>query len=165
MITKIENVNIPESWTTDYLLKFAYNIRPDWSVCLDYYKEWIDIGIDSTNNKGLEWLFLVKEDFYKQGGKEEPTLSNYKIAHWWLSKIMPGCVLPLHFDGPRYDSKQRAFCALTDYQTGHIFLYQDTLWTNYQRGDTYLMEDKIHGAANLTTQPKLTLQMIIEPVS
>ena len=49
---------------------------------------------------------------------------------------------------------------LKDWERGHIFVYEDTVVTNYKAGDVYMYESAqaLHGAANIGLTPRIVLQ-------
>lgn len=87
----------------------------------------------------------------------------YQYYHWWIIKYQPGDMQPMHFDPHIVNTKdcQRYTMMLTDFEDGHIFVYNDYLLTNYKAGDLFLWPDPmiIHGAANISMNPRLSLQM------
>jgi hypothetical protein len=50
---------------------------------------------------------------------------------------------------------------MQDYKPGHVFIYENQLFSNYKKGDVFLFEspESIHAAANVGFSPKLTLQV------
>lgn len=158
---KIAKTNLPETWSIDYLNNFKWDVRPDWGP---YHQEWYDIGVGQLHPRGLRYDFLHKFEFIEQGGVGIPTHDDYWIEDWWLSKIPPACMIEMHEDGGKAKSingKVRACTAITDYIPGHVYIENDILWANYKKGDTFLLDNVIHGAANLTLTDKITLQMLL----
>jgi len=159
---KIAKTNLPETWSIDYLNNFKWDVRPDWGP---YHQEWYDIGVGQLHPRGLRYDFLHKFEFIEQGGVGIPTHDDYWIEDWWLSKIPPACMIEMHEDGGKAKSingKVRACTAITDYIPGHVYIENDILWTNYKKGDTFLLDNVVHGAANLTLTNKITLQMLLK---
>ena len=159
---KIAKTNLPETWSIDYLNNFKWDVRPDWGP---YHQEWYDIGVGQLHPRGLRYDFLHKFEFIEQGGVGIPTHDDYWIEDWWLSKIPPACMIEMHEDGGKAKSingKVRACTAITDYIPGHVYIENDILWANYKKGDTFLLDNVIHGAANLTLTDKITLQMLLK---
>ena len=82
---------------------------------------------------------------------------------WWITKMVPGQFMPVHQD-PRITTVkniERYWMPWTDWECGHIFLYEDSITTRYHRGDLFLMTDPnaLHGAANIGTKPRITLNI------
>lgn len=83
--------------------------------------------------------------------------------HWWITKMLPGNFMPVHVDPHTQYQKnsKRYWMPWQDYSPGHLFLYKDTVITNYKAGDVYIYEDSsaIHGAANIGHTPRIVLQV------
>lgn len=86
-----------------------------------------------------------------------------KKFHWWITKMLPGNFMPIHRDPHTLYQKnsQRYWMPLTDWEPGHIFMYEDQVITNYKAGDVwqYLDSTALHGAANIGHVPRLVLQV------
>ena len=81
---------------------------------------------------------------------------------WWFTKLIPGQFMPMHTDPHTHDSHcKRFWVPLQDYIPGHIFIYKDSMITNYKSGDVYQYDNSIdiHGAANIGYVPRLVLQV------
>ena len=83
--------------------------------------------------------------------------------HWWITKMMPGNFMPMHID-PHTEyqaNSQRYWMPWQDWQPGHIFMYEDTVTTNYAKGDLYCYTNSngLHGAANIGYTPRIVLQI------
>lgn len=83
--------------------------------------------------------------------------------HWWITKMMPGNFMPMHIDPHTMyqTNSERYWIPLTDWQLGHIIMYQDQVLTNYKRGDVWVYDDSnaLHGAANIGHTPRIILQV------
>ena len=83
--------------------------------------------------------------------------------HWWITKMLPGNFMPVHVDPhTQYQrNSKRYWMPWQDYQPGHLFLYEDTVITNYKAGDVYVYEDSaaLHGASNIGHTPRIVLQI------
>jgi len=162
---KLKNkVSIPLHWTNEYLTELEFEPRP-WNDygkenLTEYFTYWKQGGIDSNNKKGLQWELYFGWNQSKE--LEWPTIEGYKTIGWWLSRVMPACVLGMHKDLPVEKNQLRLWVALGDYIPGHVFIEQGNLIKDYERGDAFILSQDNHGAANLTTIPKLSLQMIVE---
>lgn len=85
-------------------------------------------------------------------------LVNYK---WWIMLLYPGQFLPAHSDPDVKEGAGRYSVPLQDYINGHAFVINDVLFANYKAGDAYKWIDVYspHWAANISTEPRLTLQI------
>lgn len=83
--------------------------------------------------------------------------------HWWVTKMLPGNFMPVHVDPHTKFQKnsKRYWMPWQDYEPGHLFLYEDTVITNYKKGDVYVYEDAsaLHGASNIGLTPRIVLQV------
>lgn len=118
---------------------------------------WKDIPLT-----GAKWSF-----HYNEIGIDDiqlPVAYNGTL-NWWFVKLAPTCTFPLHQDTFRDDSEQvrRLWIPYQDYIPGHIFIYKDQLIKDYTAGDIFEFDDAlaIHGSANLSTVPKISLQVVI----
>jgi hypothetical protein len=88
-----------------------------------------------------------------------------RARHWWATKMMPGDFMPMHIDPHTTVQKnaQRFWIPLQDWVIGHIFKYEDTIITNYKKGDIYVYENAqaLHGAANIGLVPRIILQVTL----
>jgi hypothetical protein len=94
-----------------------------------------------------------------------PEIGKGKL-HWWVVKMLPGQFMPVHRD-PRITTKrniERYWMPWIDWDYGHIFYYENTVITDYRKGDLFLMEDPdaLHGAANIGMTPRITLNIGVE---
>jgi hypothetical protein len=86
---------------------------------------------------------------------------------WWFIKLVPGGKMPMHRD-PHVEEEGKENCTrywmpLQDYEPGHIFIYKDSLISNYKKGDLYTYDDayELHGAANIGYTNRLTFQYTV----
>lgn len=83
--------------------------------------------------------------------------------HWWITKMLPGNFMPMHVDPhTQYEKNSNRFwMPLQDWQPGHIFMYEDSVITNYKAGDVWKYENSgaLHGAANIGHTPRIILQV------
>ena len=94
-----------------------------------------------------------------------PPIDTDKDIMWWFIKMIPGQFMPMHKDPHVTTDNDKSDCIrywmpLQDYAPGHIFVYGDTVITNYKAGDLWYYSDanKIHGACNIGYTPRLTFQ-------
>lgn len=83
--------------------------------------------------------------------------------HWWITKMLPGNFMPIHKDPHTMyqPNSKRYWMPLTDWEPGHIFLYENKVITDYKAGDVWMYEEAsaVHGAANIGYTPRLVLQV------
>lgn len=83
--------------------------------------------------------------------------------HWWITKMLPGNFMPMHVDPhTQYEANsKRYWIPLHDWESGHIFMYENQVVTNYKAGDVWCYEDStaLHGAANIGYTPRVVLQV------
>lgn len=83
--------------------------------------------------------------------------------HWWIIKLKPGQMQPMHFDPHITQVKNctRWTMPLLDYKPGHIFVYDNYLLADYKAGDLFLWPDPMiyHGVCNISMDTRLTLQI------
>lgn len=81
--------------------------------------------------------------------------------HWWITKMKPGQFIPVHCDGPKHLKGKRYWMPLTDWELGHIFMYEDRYVKNYKAGDLWMYEQSMapHGAINIGHNVRLILQV------
>jgi len=125
-----------------------------------FTKKWQSDGIDLSK---IGWTFYFKEDL----GIEHldlPINVNGRKYQWWFSKLNPGDILPMHADFVEsVKIVQRFYMVCQDHQPGHVFTYEGHFLENYKAGDMFELVpvDALHGAANLGSVPKITLQICL----
>jgi hypothetical protein len=84
-------------------------------------------------------------------------------THWWIIKLKPGQMQPMHFDPHVIQVKNcyRWTMPLLDYEPGHVFVWDNKLLTDYKAGDLFLWDDPMcyHGVVNISMNTRLTLQI------
>lgn len=98
---------------------------------------------------------------------------------WWFVKLNPGEVQLMHYDmhilGALHKDNQflnvtetipviepvRYTMYLQDWEPGHVFVWEDKINVKYKKGDIYEWSEPelYHGVANLSYQPRYTLQI------
>lgn len=78
---------------------------------------------------------------------------------WWIVKLMPGEVIPVHVDIDADVACNRFWMPLLDYQPGHIFFLEDNVILDYKAGDLYQYDTStsLHGSANFGYSQRITL--------
>jgi hypothetical protein len=86
--------------------------------------------------------------------------------NWWFTKYFPGQFLPVHRDlngmiGIDNPNIERYWMPFTEYEVGHIYLYEHSIIAPYEVGDLYLMPDPSarHGAVNLGSTIRIILNI------
>ena len=86
-----------------------------------------------------------------------------KYVQWWFVKLLPGEMQAMHVDPHLLEVKNpvRYSMFLQDFELGHVFVYDNTILTNYKVGDVYEWSDPmcVHGCINIGFQPRYTLQV------
>jgi len=121
----------------------------------DTYARSIQAGYDLS---ATYWHIFESEDVPMS---IMPTWTTGK-THWWITKMMPGDVMPMHEDPPTLDKNcKRYWMPLQDYEPGHIFVIKDKLVTDYKTGDVFVYDvaQDNHGAANIGFTPRFVLQV------
>ena len=101
------------------------------------------------------WIYEETE----LGPIELPLENRY---HWWITKLYPGQYMPMHTDPHTHEeSCKRYWIPLQDYESGHIFIYKNTLMTVYSANDVFVYKNAqdSHGAANIGHTPRVVLQV------
>lgn len=85
------------------------------------------------------------------------------MHHWWFTKMYPGQFIPMHIDPHTVYQKnsKRYWIPLQDWTSGHIFMYENKVITDYKKGDVWQYENSEapHGAANIGHTTRLVLQV------
>jgi hypothetical protein len=106
--------------------------------------------------------FQLLEDGLLSFDIDPPWITD-ELFEWWVTKMYPGQYIPVHKDNLRGGdiNTKRYWIPLSDYDPGHIFLYEDTIVTKYKKGDLYLYDEAQawHGAINLGSTPRIILQV------
>jgi len=86
------------------------------------------------------------------------TTNNY---YWWMVKMMPAQYMNMHQDPDVEKNVVRYWMPWTDYESGHVFIINDELITNYKAGDVfaYAKQDAYHGSANIGYTTRYVLQV------
>lgn len=122
-------------------------------------------AIESGYSLDAFYYTLIEKQHLKFNMPQIPGLPDGEV-HWWLTKMSPGQFMPVHRD-PRITTIkniERYWMPWTDWDYGHIFCYENTVVTDYRRGDLFLMEDPdaMHGAANIGSTMRITLNIGVE---
>lgn len=130
--------------------------QPDSPEMVDQYNKARAAGYKDDD------IFFYMFDRHNTDFNIIPPFTN-EPYHWWITKMLPGNFMPMHTDphtSYQKDSK-RYWIPLQDYQPGHIFMYEDTVITNYKAGDVWVYSDSnaLHGAANIGHTVRLALQI------
>jgi hypothetical protein len=154
------------NWITDDFLNFLN--YPNNGRLMFYSEEhknhelsrlWLS---NNYNMDSISYTFFFPEDF--NSTIELPKKLSH-VKEWWVSKLKPGDHIPYHYDTFKHslDNVKRYWMALGDYHQGHIFIYQETPFKDYRKGDLFEFNkpDDWHAACNLGFTNKLTLQFTI----
>ena len=134
--------------------------RPgDWKPINDVEKELWEKGKSTFDFSKIMWYVYEQQDL--QIDLKFPW--TFGKCHWWITKLLPGQMMPMHTDPLTHEDQtcKRFWVPLQDYVAGHVFLYGNSMIANYKRGDVFEYEHSQdeHGAANLSFEPRLVLQV------
>lgn len=153
-------IDIIPNGLIDYLLSNKGQPRPNNipKHSLEEYKTYehgVNAGYDLT---ATYWHIFESQDIPMQ---ITPPWCTGKV-HWWITKMMPGDIMPMHEDPPTLKNNcKRYWMPLQDYEAGHVFIIKDELITNYRAGDVFVYDvaQDNHGAANIGYTPRFVLQV------
>jgi hypothetical protein len=171
-----------------YVGNFRHLIKDEWIeevmkapgklVPKDYFPEGATKYIDA--NLGDAEYNEDEARWFESGYKVSDTFFsviydcdlNFKIdlpfassnAHLWFTRMEPGQFIPIHVDRGRSnagDNLKGYWMAWTDWEPGHVFMYEDEAISGYKVGDVYIYEDPraIHCAVNIGMNTRLALQI------
>ena len=147
----------------DYIINHDGEVRPgveEAEKSKSQYAEYMNLP---NISKGAQWSFFYNEVGISDLKLPIPYTGDMK---WWFVKLNPTCVFPLHTDTFHDDSAtvRRLWIPYQDYTSGHVFIYKDTFIKDYKAGDIFEFDDALalHGSANLSTIPKISLQIVIQ---
>ena len=126
---------------------FAEYIKSEWAEeCLSLPRDW--------------------DKPFCEGSPEMERLQKGKRYEWWIARILTGQLMPMHKDDESFEEIVDAtvhWIPLQDYQSGHVFVINDELITDYKKGDVYTFSkfSDLHGAANIGMVPKLTMIVVV----
>lgn len=85
-------------------------------------------------------------------------------THWWFTKMDPGQYIPIHIDRGESiggNNLKGYWMAWTDWEPGHVFMYEDEAIKDYKIGDVYEYEDPraMHCAINIGRNTRIALQI------
>jgi hypothetical protein len=87
-----------------------------------------------------------------------PIDTDKRFAFWFI-KMKPGQFMPMHRDpvSSFKNNVERYWFPLQDYEQGHVFIYEDSLFTDYKAGDLFKYDNPnaIHGACNIGWSPRV----------
>jgi len=152
---------ISDRWV-DEILKAEGIKKPNKSEILSDYEQ---RDYDKLVELGYNLNYPMWEIYQKRHVSFDiinPPWVTENNINWWITKLLPGNIMPLHRDPHTiYDKSKRFWIPLQDYQPGHIFMYKDSVITDYKKGDVYSYQDStdIHGAANIGFTPRVVLQI------
>lgn len=123
--------------------------------------KWWNLGYDL---KGAGWSMHYFNDFGMTSMEDlKLPIDLPGTIEWWMCKIEPCKVFPLHVDAFKTESKsfRRFWMAMQDHIDGHIFLYAGKM-LEYKRGDLFEFDNarEWHGAANIGFEPKVSFQLV-----
>jgi len=138
----------PERWQGHPLLdEFREKARPGYSHKNHDFQQF------NGNSKDMIDFNVVLPDFP----------DSRKHTFWWFVKLNPGQMQAMHIDPHLVEVSNpvRYTMYLQDFEPGHIFVYNDTMISNYKAGDLYEWSDPmiVHGCVNIGYNTRYTLQV------
>lgn len=81
--------------------------------------------------------------------------------YWWMVKMLPSQYMNMHQDPDVEKNVVRYWMPWTEYESGHVFIINNELITDYKRGDVfaYSEQDAYHGSSNIGYTCRLILQV------
>lgn len=110
---------------------------------------------------GAQWRFYYADTL---GMNAQPWhISGVERYHWWIVRLDPGCVFPLHVDTFDRNHKRRLWVPLTPPTPGHVFEINGAVFNDFVVGSVYEFDDRNleHGAANFSREAKISLQIVV----
>lgn len=153
--------SIPQAWVDEILHSEGWTVPRDLflnpNVILNKDEErWFRGDLYDKSSKFFEV-------FYKDRCSFDIKLPFSPISlDWWIVKMMPGEFIPVHGDlamAGRTNGKSY-WMPWTDWEPGHIFIWEDQSISTYKRGDVFEYNSLVpHGAVNIGTTPRIILQI------
>ena len=142
-----------KDWITDELMDLLRTrngeTRPVWQPdkwqghpLLDQFREWVRTGYAHKDHNFQQFSSSCED--LKDYNIILPTLpETRKHCYWWFIKLLPGQMQPMHIDPHLVEvtNPVRYTMFLEDFTPGHIFVYDDKMFSNYKAGDVYEWSD------------------------
>ena len=137
-----------------------------WTVPRDLAKD-PQVQLNNDEQKWFTSGYKMSDHFFSAFYKSDCSFNieppwSPQSWDWWIVKMMPGQFIPVHGDlamATRKNAKSY-WMPWQDWESGHVFMYQDKTITNYKKGDVY--EDDasvVHCAINIGVAPRIVLQV------
>lgn len=112
------------------------------SRILEFSQKWEDANYRHRSQGGnVEWQMFYPGKHFDQEVVDKfcefTKIKNYSSV--WISRIMPGCCIPPHFDIliNRVQGMRRIHCHISQPELGHVFVLKDTCFYNQNPGDIF----------------------------
>jgi len=153
-----------------YLGNFSSYIKDEWTdEVLALPREWprpfcegspeyarlLGAGYDLSSS---HWAVVEPHDVSFK--LDFPFMQGATKIGWWVARLFQGQFMPMHVDPHPEGAKGKFYwIPMQDYHSGHVFIINDELITNYKKGDAFIFDNfaDYHGSANIGMIPKLTL--------
>lgn len=152
---------IQDSWI-EFLNTNNGQLLPDTRECL--------LPDFDDQNKGIvsSWDIVNKPNWFKFETQDLnftipwPVDLGAKID-WWIIKQLPGQMIPMHIDQNPADRTHRYILMFSDYEPGHVLIWNGKLVDNYKKGDLFKVEDvnASHGGANISNKVRLLAYLTV----
>ena len=155
---------IPSTWI-EHMNTHTGEVRPNnRMVMTPEVKEMQDRWARAGYGEGsaATWELFHDWDFTEQLDLSKFDFCKDKQVQWWISKVPPGHCFPIHSDTikPELINPKRYWIAIDDYKWGHVFLVGNECLRDYKKGDVFIFDNSLHGAANVGLENKYSLQIL-----
>ena len=157
---KIDNIyNQLDAWIVPRVIETEGELRPGRETAPASQQQ-LASALKSHTYPGAQWRFYYSEDL---GLEHQPwRIQGVDQYRWWIVRLDPGCVFPLHTDTFDHPHERRLWVPLQPASAGHVFAIDHKVYTDYLPGDVFEFEqrDCEHGAANFSHTPRVSLQIV-----
>jgi hypothetical protein len=164
----LTNIGNYKDWIDPKWIEYALTekgwVRPPPAdeIIDDYHKRVYQNAFDHGYERDrLHFLYFKNKNFPFDIKPPWVTSDNY---YWWIVKMLPGQFMIMHRDPDTEGNPtriKRYWMPWQDYESGHIFIHNDCLISNYKKGDVFVYntQDDEHGSCNIGYTPRLVLQV------
>ena len=134
---------------------------------LDNFKDWINPewikhctdkhGLKQNGNKGEQHFAFegFTWELYDRHNTDFQVAPPFDFGthnwEWWIKKLLPGDGFPVVI---LTETTRRLWMPLTDYEMGHIFIYEEQMIAPFSSGDLFEFEHNApYAAVNLGVKP------------
>lgn len=151
---------VQDQWIEEILSKDGQARPRDWPPSFKIEaEEYLKASDAGYNLDAVYWWVYEKQDV---SFEINPPWIKDNDYHWWITKMTPGQMMPMHTDPHTHERPCRRYWVPFDHwQPGHIFLIDDVMIGCYGKGDVFQYDDPhaSHGAANIGHTTRIVLQI------